>query len=452
MGSKRSTTSCAAAVLFIHGVATSVRAETTVHGTAGLTLEYNDNIGGVPDEVPPELDPLVADRVRAFSIQPTPGVALYHDSERVRLGVTYAHAFVFYIGHSEFDTSADIGNVLGIFELSPTEELTMGLVVTRYSTGLSTLQSANQTVVTAQTGGGSSVFATNLAQGYTKELSDEWSLLQTSGAGVSTPLGGDGLQPTTLVVSGGLGPQYEIIDHSFALLPSVSYTRPFYGEEPAVVEDAGFRSDDMFIVGGIGRWRWDWTEEWGSELSAGVMAPIGTDGDGTVAPVGSALIHFSQEGYGASLGYTRSLGPDLITGQIYYSDAIHLSGTVPIVPKIHLLAQASTGFSWNRVVTSEQDLDGIAAKTWVADVGVGWFPEIYPNIQIRYQRTHQFDAPTDQILLPNFQRNVVSLTVSYAYPPRTITTVPTKPPQRVDGADRDPFAPGGPGAKPIPRR
>jgi hypothetical protein len=420
-------------------------ADTSVHATASFTAEYNDNILGAPDTPPPG----VAGPVRAFSLQPAPGAALYHDAPRARFAITYAHPFIFYLGHPEADTSADVGTILGIFELSPTEELTAALNVNRFTTSVSTLKAANQSGAVAQPVGDSTLFNVALEQTYSREFSYEWQLLQTFGAGVTHPLSSDLPQPTTLHVHGGLGPEYRLQNHAFALLPAISYTRPFYDAPSDEVDDAGFLADDQYIFSALGRWRWDWTLSWSSEASAGLVLPFNGAGDVAVAPIWGAAIRFDQEGYGAALEYTRTMAPDLITGQTFYSDLIRLSGAMPIIASENIGIQAGTGFAWSRIVSDQQAIDSDVVNTWGLDAAIGWFPELYPQVALRYQRIQQFNAPDDQLVLPNFTRNIVGITISYSYPPRNFV-VPTAPPKRVDGGDRDPLAPGGNEAEASP--
>jgi hypothetical protein len=413
------------------------RADTSVHATGSVSFGYDDNLLGAPDDPPAG----ILGPIQVWTLQPTPGLALYHDAPRARFLVSYAHSFVFYLNRINDSTSADVGSATGIFALSPVDELILSLGVNRFTTSQTLTSSAQETGVGAQPGGDSTLLNLSLTEGWVRELSQDWRLIQALGAGFTFPIDAPGAQPTIFSANASIGPEVTLGHHGLGVFANGIYTRPFLVGGASAEEQAGFLSEDQAVIGANARWRWDWTLDWGSELGAGLGIPFDAAGDVAVAPTWSALIRFDREGYAASLGYTRAITPNLITGQTYYSDTIALVGGIPLWAEGDIGLMTSSGFSWNRVIDEDQNIDTDIVNTWVADVAVGWFPELYPQVALRYQRIQQFNAPEDQTVLPNFTRNVATLTVSYMFPPRDFV-LPKEPARRVDGGDRDPLVPG----------
>jgi hypothetical protein len=206
---------------------------------------------------------------------------------------------------------------------------------------------------------------------------------------------------------------------------------------------------DQVIPSAMLRWRWDWTESWSSEARAGAAVPYVVHQGVSGAPVGGAAIRYDEPGYGISLEYARDFRPDSITAQTYYSDTILLAGAIPIWRALDIRVAASTGFAWNRLAALGPTQIVERADTWVADVGVGWYPrDLIPSIAIRYQHVQQLAAPAGQTVLFDFSRNVIGLTVGYQYPVLREPAMPRRLPGRVDRSDTEDAAP----AQPRPRK
>jgi hypothetical protein len=79
---------------------------------------------------------------------------------------------------------------------------------------------------------------------------------------------------------------------------------------------------------------------------------------------------------------------------------------------------------------------------WGTDAEIGWYPEGLPSISLRFQHYEQSGHASDAIPAFTFHRNTVMLEAAWMWPEQRLQGVPAGPPQRVDGADRDPTAPG----------
>lgn len=393
---------------------TSRAAEPTWHTTAEVTTSYSDNILAAPD-VPPPVDPPIGPPTADLMMQFAPGVAVFYEDARTRLLATYAHPFIFFARHPAADTSADV--LHGEAELLPTEldVVELKLDVGRYTTNVSTLQASSETAISAARGSSSTMFALGLSEEWRHELGRGWSWMQTASAGLGIPLAGGTSLFTGSVTT---GPRLFLTDHAFALLPSFTYAAPLT-DEPA--ESVGFQTGSQVIVGGRGQWHWVFSEpEWSLTASAGALAAL-EGGETEVEPVGGAGLRFQKEGYGVSLSYDRGYMPNVLTGQTFFSDRVGIRGDLPIVPKHDIRASTGSGFALNRMVDVPRELDIDRIKTIIVDAAVGWYPSLYPHIELRYQHTEQWDAPTDQIVAPNFTRNVFSVSVRYMWPPIELT-------------------------------
>ncbi len=412
------------------------RAQPSIHATAEASIAYTDNMMSTTSEpLPGEPEP-----IPVWFLVLTPGGAFYYDSPRYRFLVTYGHPFTFYFGHSDANSSADIGTMQGIFTLSPRDELTVGLGVQRTTTNLAMLQyGADQAAVTTQPPGASTLLTFDLNQGYSRELSLRWQLLQSAGGSVVVPLKTPEPQPYRYLVRGGLGAEYTFGHNAIAAMADVNYIYHTSVYQEDVEQDA----EQQVLWSGRGRYRRDFSPSWSGEASAGVNFAWGPKGGTYIAPIWGAAVRFHQEGYSSELSYRREVTPNVIVGQTYLSDEIRLSGGVPVSREHHLLLSAATGISWNRIIDFNQEIQPDPVNAWVADAAFGWYPDLYPNIVLRYQHFQQFGSDQESTVLPNYHRNLVMLTVSYMFPSRDIGHVPTGPPQRVDGTDRDPLAPGG---------
>lgn len=409
-------------------LAGTAHADTSLHATGSLTFAYNDNLYGE-----------TSNPTRVFLLQPAPGIMLFHEAPRALLVLSYTNPFVFYLNEPIPWTQANMGLGTGLFALSPVDELTLSIGVNRFQTSQTLLMGADQTAINPQSAGTSNLLNFTLTEGFTHEFSPSWRLLQTLGAAYTYPIDTP-TQPSLFTSNATLGPEVTLGHHALGLFAVGMYTRPFVIGTTDEEDEAGYLTQDQALVGANGRWRWDWTPDWSSELSAGLGALFNFEGDARLAPIGLAAIRFDRDGYAASLSYAHSTTPSFITGQTYESDTIRLEGGVPIWAPANLAFMTSTGFSFNRVLDPTLSVSD-NVNTFIADAGVGWFPDEYPQIALRYQHVEQFGANDDDGILPNFSRNVVSLTVSYTFPPRD-TNVPTGPPRRVDGSDRDPLVPG----------
>lgn len=427
----------------------SAQSSTTVHGVGSLSLAYTDNMLGAPSDPPPgQPGP-----VKVWYLEVSPGIAVIHQSPRALHAFRYTHPFTLYFGHSDANTQSDVAAWQGLFTLSPVDELTLGVTVERSNNQISDLQrGAGQTTATSRLAGDNILFQGRLSQGYTREISDQWTVSQTSGVATVIPLDVPTPQPNRYDFLVGVVPEYTSGRNAFALVTNATY---FYTGE---VDEGGVYADSsaQIILASQFRWRHDLSVTWSTELSGGLAAAMRADPlrGGVWGPVALGALRYSDEGYDAELLVNRTLGPDLIVAQTLLADQVLLSGGVPVDRENHIVFETGTGYSYNRVVEVEDSGYVVAAPfsspdttadnrvistygTWVVDAALGWYPEEAPYVTLRYQHLEQIGNDDDTAPTPSFHRNTVMLTTGMMWPPREVPEVPTGTPERVDGTDRD---------------
>ena len=119
-------------------------AGTHITATGQIVFDYDDNISAVPPDAGP---------IGAFGLEVSPGFAVYHDAAAERFVLRYSHPVIFYFGHMEQSTDADVASAIGLFHLTPLDDLLLDLEARRQSTNLFGLAASQQTTTEArQTG------------------------------------------------------------------------------------------------------------------------------------------------------------------------------------------------------------------------------------------------------------------------------------------------------------
>lgn len=420
-----------------------------MHGVGTVSLAYTDNMLGTPsDPEPGEPSP-----VSVMFMELAPGIALIHDGPRAIHTFTYLHPITLYFGHSEANEQSDVGTWRGLFMLSPRDELTLGVNVERSNTRLANFQAgADQSAATSQLTGDNVLLQAQFGQGYSREFSAQWTMMQTSGVGTVIPLDVPAPQPNRYEFHLGGGPEYTIGRNAFAVLGNSTYFITSEVDEGGVFAEA----TAQIILSGIFRWRHDLSPAWSTEASAGVAAAMRADPirGGVWGPIGLGALRYHSEGYEAEVMVHRTLGPDLVTAQTLMADHLLLSGGVPLHDEQNIVFRSGAGYSHNRTLVVEDAGYIFAAPfstpdstddarlittfdTWVFDASVGWYPEELPYVALRYQHLEQVGEETQIAPAATFHRNLVMLTTGMMWPSREVPQVPQGPAERVDDADRD---------------
>lgn len=402
-------------------------AQTTVHASGSATLSYTDNMLSTAN-----------DRISIWFLTLTPGIELYSDTARARYFLGYTRPYTLYFGRPEANTDADVGVARGIFTLSPRDELLLGVSAARITNTLAALQ--DQPPGAAEADGRSTLLRLGANETLTHQYTQNWTGRQLFAVGAVVPIDTEGAQPNRYTFDFGLGADYSPDQNSYGLDLNGTY---FTSESVRDGDGNVVEGQRMVIGSAIGRYRRDLSVTFSSELRGGVAVVNNLEGRTAYQPSWGASLFYNPEYGEAALNYDHTVNVDLITNQVFLSDALSITGGLPIIPAWQVLLLTQHGLSFNRIISSDADVGRQSSKTWSSSVGVGWFPDNdLPQWQVRYTHFEQFDTPRNSAQFPSFVRNLVSFSVSGRFPPRTIGEIPDEPAQRVDGADRAPTTPG----------
>lgn len=407
----------------------AVAQQTTLHLAGEASIGYTDNMLGTADDPPAGAAPALA----VWFSTLTPGLQLYSDTPRARYLLSYGHPFTFYFGHSEANSDGDVVQGSGVWALSPRDELLVGLGFSRTTNALANIQTP-VAAGAAQADGAATHVNVNTTQTWSHAFDQRWTGRQSFAYGLIIPTDTPAPEPNRYDLTVGLGADYLVGYDSWGFDVTTSYFHvDEIGETP---------TDEQLISQALVRYRRDLARDWSSELRLGGGAANDLEGHTALVPRWGASLFWNYNLAQASLAYDRQITVNLLTRQAFLADTVTLYGSVPVVPEANILLTTGHGFGWNRLIDDNQDLSSESSNSWTSEVSLGWYPDYdLPQFTLRYQHFQQFNAATDATALPNLHRNLVMFTVSGRFPPRRIEAVPAQA-QRVDGQDRDQFAPG----------
>ncbi|MEZ4369882.1 MAG: hypothetical protein R3B07_03625 [Polyangiaceae bacterium] len=403
-------------------------AQTSLHLSGDASIGYTDNMLGTADDPADGAPPPVA----VWFSTLTPGLQLYSDSPRSRYLIAYGHPFTFYFGQPDANSDGDVVQGSGIWALSGRDELLLGLGASRTTNALANLQTP-VAAGAAQADGRATHVNINATEQWTHAFSERWNGRQTLGYGLVIPTDTPAPEPNRYDINAGLGADYLVGYDSWGFDATVGF---FHVDE---IDDTP--ADEQLIVQGIARYRRDLAQDWSSELRGGGGVVNDLDGHTGLVPRWGASLFWNYNLAQASLNYDHAITVNLLTQQAFLADTVTLYGSVPIFPDANILFTTGHGFAWNRLIEDNQALSKETSNSWTSEVALGWYPDYdLPQFTLRYQHFQQFNAGAGQTGLQNLHRNLVMFSVSGRFPPRRIEPIPAQP-QRVDGQDRDPFAP-----------
>lgn len=411
----------------------SALAQTTIHATGAGTLSYSDNVFGAPSHPPSG----VQGPIQAWTLTLTPGLELYSDYERSRYFASYGHPFTFYLHHPKANTDGDIGLLRGIWTLSAYDELLLSAAVSRTTNSLAQLQSptpAGEALVDGQT----TTLRLEGSEQFSHRFDEHWSLRQSAGAASVRPIKATRPEPRRRNFDWGTGLDYTSERDRWGVYASGSYFRQGPVRESGVRESPSRQA----VVDSYLFYRRDLSEHWVGEGRVGAVGAYDLKGHSLYRPRWGSTIGWSQEGLGATLSYDRSVAVSLLTGLTLYSDTLRLTGAAPLWPAAHLAMFISEGAARSRVVDEQQRAAPQVAWTWTSEAGLSCTPPGgYLEITLTGMHLEQHSPARYSSALPDFTRNIVSLTVSGRFPSREIASIPDAPPLRVDAADRSTIGP-----------
>lgn len=418
-----------AACLVLFDASTVCAGELSGHATFFAGVRYTDNVLGAP--LPGPLVPTDAPRpVSDVGIEWRPGCALRYADSRLSLWLAYAHPMLLYLSQTLAHQSGDVVSVRLDAAVSPRDAIDGQAVVSRSNSTLNSLiDRASDRAIEPVRSAAAELLRANGMLRHRHEFTERWSSEASFRAELALPIDdGSG------IVTAGLfsGARYARAGHAFGLGATVLASRLLGGVRSSL---PGI-PDGQVVVGPEAQWSWDWAEHWTSSVKAGLVSAVSGFESDVTRPTASVMLGFDRLGESATLSWERAYAPNALTGQVYFGDTVALKGAVTPFSKMRLEFVSGTGLARARVVDSARFIDTDVVTTWIVDVGLGWTPRRWPRFAVAYQLTHQVAPNEGQLLLPSFTRNVVGVSVEYAFPPPS-HRMPTGLGRRVDGADRE---------------
>lgn len=414
-----------AAALF---VASSARAQSSIHAFGSTSVGYNDNIFNAPDEPRPELPPKVGD---AF-ISVTPGLLFVHEGPRLRLQASYQRPVTFYLDTPGNDFSADNATIIGEAAVTESDTVNVVLAGTRTTTRATPIGQPQDSRLTTITAEPLSFLNLNLTETWWRTFSERWSGSQAASVGLLIPI--DSEQQVRGDLAATLGATYRWGPSAVELETGVvTAIVPGTDED----DDPLFREDRApVIVRATAGYRHDLSETWAASARiGGVVARDPSLEETYVGPIWGAGLSMSLDDYRATLTYDRVAAPALLTGLTTLSDVVALNGSVPLSREYFIAVLASVGFSAGRQIAVDDALSS-PFNTLLADAGVGWLDPKYPNVLVRYAHFRQFGVDDDILTITNFATHQVLGTVLFTIP--SLQRLPPIGRPRVRNDDADP--------------
>ncbi len=411
-------------------LARTATAQTSVHGSGSASVGYTDNIANAPDEPTLNLPPKVGD---AF-VSVTPGLLLVHESERVELIASYYRPATFFLTNPGNEVSADNGSVAAQIALTETDTLLLGLIGSRTTTRALSLGQPQDSQANSLTAEPLSFFSIGVTEQWSHAFDDRWSTSQNLGVATIIPIDSEQAMRADLTL--GLGSTYRFGSNALELQGVL--TAAFLPGSGDVSDPVQQQDRTPLLASSTLGFRRDLNEVWSISTQFGALTAydpeLGTNYAGLIW--GASLSMTLEEGYLASLSYQRSVAPSLLTGLTTRSDSGSLQGTIPLSRDNFVGVLSSVGIAANAQVAVDDSFT-TPFNTFVADVGVGWFPPAHPSLLLRYSHLSQLGVDENVFAIANFSTNQVMLTVAWTLPTRDQLPTIVTPKRRVDQGDRD---------------
>jgi hypothetical protein len=351
---------CAALIALAPMAPGRALAEPNLHATGSLSLGVSDNPLAAPST------PVPGGRVPVTVAFTTlrPGVLLFVESPTLSNRLRLTNSTTLFLGHSEANSYSNAAAWDGSFSLSRRTDMVLGATVTqgRLNT-LSTLGSAQASQATATQTGGVSFVSPALQESLSSNLSPLWRLTQGLGA---------------------------------------SYYSPIQGSRGAHTRQANLTLslERVFKLDAVGA----------------------EDGKGAVSgPTALAALRYGTEAGSAELSYRRNVAPNLLIGQLFYSDVVSLNGGMPLWKESHFFGAASIGYQHGRLIDANLGRQAGVIDVMLGDVSISYVPTDSMSVSARYQHFRQttgdIDPEISRLNAASFTRNIFQATITFIYPP-----------------------------------
>jgi hypothetical protein len=421
--------------------------EPHVQAVGQSSLGYTDNAQAVPRAENGETA-----RVRSLFWMLSPGLVLALESPRALQHLGYRYEYDLYFNRGTSSSSSNRLDYRGFFDLSPRVNLVLGAAATQSDRFASVAFAApGSGTVGAVPAGTASFLQTAADQAFNFDVAEAWRAWQNGSVVFAAPLSG-AESPTTAGAATRAGIERSFLADAVGVEARVDYTVIHDG---VGVDGEQLAVQRQLTMGGVGRWRHDWTPELSSSAEAGALhvKRLNTHRQAWT-PVGMATLAYATEDGDAQLTYAHTLATNALLGQSLLVDEVRLRGTVPLLAEGKLALAATCGYQNGHLLDENAEL-ATRVKVFLADVSLGWQATKILQLGVRYEHVDQRSGARTPPLPLSFVQNNVLLGATLKFPPDRDMPRPYRAPRRVDRTDelRDGMrpiaeAPRGPGQPP----
>lgn len=346
----------------------------------------------------------------------SPSVSLIYETPLTLHTFTYGFGMNF-LFTKDFQVAAgginynNHGNYQGRFQISELSSVTLSLAVTHAPVNtIAVGTDASQTRIDPIPSGAAYTLGTSVQEGFTRQISEETSLSQTTGFTYNSPHNPLLLLPSTIGVQNSLSLQRQFTRDTLGVQVSVqtSYFTLGEGAGGVVIEPRVQISNSLSLT-----WNRTITEALSSALVLGVTQVVSPDSQSPIAfqPTGSLALNYRFEPVVASLSYAHQGAPNLATGAVNFIDSGTIRFSVPI-GETGLSATGSGGFTHMAPIGQS---NVVASDVFMADASLAYRPPFSQSLSfgLRGQVQRQGGG-----LDPDggFTRLSGSLNLTYSYP------------------------------------
>lgn len=411
------------------------QSETTAFGMGTAAITYTDNLYNAPFNAAPDLP----QRESAWYVVLAPGAGISHDRWRSGYVLTYGHSFIQYLTTSQADAHADHLAGAADYELSPLDTLSFTLAGTRSSTAIMLADPA--AMGRPQPYSSATFYTATSSQELVHAFSPEWSGIERVSFGVSKAAGSDLPEPWRYTASCMLGADYGLPRDVW----SFNWQGTYFHSRAAERDGARLPRTRYFQTGPSVAWRHDINEEWASQVNAGIGVAYQPEEDprfSLAPPSFGAALSWEYDVYAATLTYSATTDPDLVTNRVYYRDAASLSASWLILPRQRVSLTTTNAVSANRALVSPALVPGADEGTvfaWTSTAVLSWSPEGLPQFALAYLHSAQLvRGGSEAAALPGFERNQVTLSVGWHYPEVNLSRLARRSSFRVSPSETSP--------------
>jgi hypothetical protein len=418
----------AAVALGLGTIAPSAFAAPKLQGVAETSVGYTDNTQSAPDMPLPGGTP----KSGGMFVLLSPSIVVADVTQRSNQRLQYTYTYDLFLQSTNASTSSNRLEYRAFFDLSPRVELTVGAAAiqsNQYSAIILTPPAAG--AVNALPPGSGSFLSATVDELMSFDLSPRWRTYVGTAVTEQTPLF-ETVAPRTFAPSGRAG-----VERAYERDAIGAEARADYSviEGSLAPDGTALGVQEQIIGTGVGLWRHDWGRYFTSRAEAGVLRVQRLNTNrGFWQPAGAVSVNYVTELGDAGLAYDHTVTTNPYLGQTLLIDEVRFRGALPLTKKGEVLAAASAGYQFGRLLDENANLAAHVDAIF-ADVGIGWQITQSILLGLRYQHVEQISDTRVPPLPVSFVRNSILIGTTIKFPPENDMPRAYRAPRRVDRAD-----------------